>query len=155
MTGKKGIKNEDRWILTQWCNDDRNERWCRTDYKGSNDWWSKEWLLPRTIMNKNDECRYDRKETIVKEGKWDDEWMRRKEIDVRNEGRNKWEEEEGMKEYLPLSWTEIYLFIRKCLPVRYLLITEILTVVQSIEGYLSTTWDTYRRPVYWRLPETS
>ena len=112
-----------------------------------------------TSYYKNDECRNDRKETIVKEGKWDDEWMRRKEIDVRNEGRNKWEEEEGMKEYLPLSWTEIYLFIWKCLPVRYLLITEILTVVQSTEGYLQSTylltWDTYRRSVHWRLPETS
>ena len=39
----------------------------------------------------NDECRNDRKETIVKEGKWDDEWLKRKEIDVRNEGRNEWE----------------------------------------------------------------
>ena len=60
-------------------------------------------ILTSYYKNKNDECRNDRKETIVKEGKWDDEWMRRKEIDVRNEGRNKWEGEEGMKEDLPLS----------------------------------------------------
>ena len=89
-------------------------------------------IVTSYYKNKNDYFRNDRKETIVNEGKWDDERMRRKE---RNEGMNKWEEEEGMKEYLLLSWTEIYLFIRKNLPVRYLQSTYLLT------------WDTYRDPV--------
>ena len=43
----------------------------------------------------NDEWKNDRKETIVKEGKWNDKWLDSKEIDVRRKEwmgeRNEWE----------------------------------------------------------------